>query len=68
MQFLLEFQYHISCNWYQRARDHGGVQSSSERIDDRNALDVATMAYVFGTQFAAPERAGGGNDGGVPIR
>jgi hypothetical protein len=44
------------------------VQDSSERIDDRNAFYLSAMAHVFGIQFLAPERTGGGDDGGVPIR
>jgi hypothetical protein len=40
----------------------------SERINDRNALNLPAMAHVFGIQFLAPERTGGGDDGGVPIR
>ena len=41
---------------------------SSERIDDRNALDLSAVAHVFGIQFLASERTGGGDDGGLPIR
>jgi hypothetical protein len=41
---------------------------SSERINDRNALDISTVAHVLGIQFPAPERTGGGDDGGIPIR
>lgn len=32
------------------------LNRSSERINDRNALDLPAVAHVFGIQFLAPER------------
>lgn len=48
------------------ARNLNG-KDSLERIDDRNALDLAAMAHVLGIEFSAAKRTSSGDDGRVPI-
>src|ERR1700680_5058825 len=42
-------------------------RGSSEWIDDHDAFDLATVGHVLGIQFGAAERAGGSDNGGIPI-
>ena len=41
---------------------------SSERIEDADPFDFATVAQILGIELTAAERPGSGDDGAVPVR
>jgi hypothetical protein len=48
--------------------DGSQIKRSSERIDDRNTLDLATVGHIFGIQLAAAKLLRDLADDGCPVR